>query len=156
MNEDAITAIRGSGRVTSQAPEDTYEACLCASVVAPEMCLALRVARMLWTKALSTYGTDLTQMVPLHVQSTEPFRNAPMHMINGMLHCQAREGKLDPVIGRDEEIRRVIQVMSTCAALLELAEPWIHSFVYVCVYVCVCVRACACACVCVCARHLSC
>jgi len=59
--KDAITAIRGSGRVTSQAPEDTYE-------------------------ALSTYGTDLTQM--------------------------AREGKLDPVIGRDEEIRRVIQILA--------------------------------------------
>ena len=28
---------------------------------------------------------------------------------------QAREGKLDPVIGRDEEIRRVIQVLSAAA-----------------------------------------
>ncbi|MDD7464680.1 MAG: ATP-dependent chaperone ClpB [Actinomycetaceae bacterium] len=37
-------------------------------------------------KALEKYGTDLTQM--------------------------AREGKLDPVIGRDGEIRRVVQVLS--------------------------------------------
>lgn len=37
-------------------------------------------------EALKLYGTDLTQM--------------------------AREGKLDPVIGRDEEIRRVIQILA--------------------------------------------
>ncbi|MGI8985106.1 MAG: ATP-dependent Clp protease ATP-binding subunit [Acidimicrobiales bacterium] len=53
--------IRGSHRVTSQHPEDTYQ-------------------------ALERYGRDLTEA--------------------------ARDGKLDPVIGRDEEIRRVIQVLS--------------------------------------------
>jgi len=53
--------IRGSHRVTSQNPEDTYQ-------------------------ALERFGRDLTQA--------------------------AQEGKLDPVIGRDEEIRRVIQVLS--------------------------------------------
>jgi ATP-dependent Clp protease ATP-binding subunit ClpB len=57
----ALTAIRGSQRVTSQNPEGTY-------------------------KALEKYGRDLTQM--------------------------ARQGKLDPVIGRDEEIRRTIQILS--------------------------------------------
>ncbi len=57
----ALTAIRGSHRVTSQNPEDTYA-------------------------ALEKYGRDLTQL--------------------------ARQGKLDPVIGRDEEIRRVIQILS--------------------------------------------
>ena len=57
----ALTAIRGSQRVTSQNPEDTY-------------------------KALEKYGRDLTQI--------------------------ARQGKLDPVIGRDEEIRRTIQILS--------------------------------------------
>ncbi len=57
----ALTAIRGSQRVTSQNPEGTY-------------------------KALEKYGRDLTQM--------------------------ARGGKLDPVIGRDEEIRRTIQILS--------------------------------------------
>src|SRR5262249_53859686 len=57
----ALTAIRGSQRVTSQNPEGTYA-------------------------ALEKYGRDLTQV--------------------------ARQGKLDPVIGRDEEIRRVIQVLS--------------------------------------------
>ena len=57
----ALTAIRGSQRVTSQAPEGTYQ-------------------------ALEKYGRDLTDL--------------------------ARSGKLDPVIGRDEEIRRVIQVLS--------------------------------------------
>ena len=57
----ALTAIRGSQRVTSQNPEATYQ-------------------------ALEKYGRDLTQM--------------------------ARGGKLDPVIGRDEEIRRTIQILS--------------------------------------------
>jgi ATP-dependent Clp protease ATP-binding subunit ClpB len=57
----AMTAVRGSQRVTSQNPETTYE-------------------------ALERYGRDLTEL--------------------------ARKGKLDPVIGRDDEIRRVIQVLS--------------------------------------------
>ena len=57
----ALQAVRGSHRVTSQNPEDQYQ-------------------------ALEKYGRDLTEA--------------------------ARSGKLDPVIGRDEEIRRVIQVLS--------------------------------------------
>ena len=57
----AFTAVRGSGRITSENPEDTYQ-------------------------ALEKYSTDLT--------------------------ARAREGKIDPVIGRDAEIRRVVQVLS--------------------------------------------
>ena len=57
----ALKDVRGSQRVTTQNPEDTYQ-------------------------ALEKYGRDLTQ--------------------------SASRGKLDPVIGRDEEIRRVIQVLS--------------------------------------------
>jgi len=57
----ALTAIRGSQRVTSQHPETTYQ-------------------------ALEKYGRDLTQL--------------------------ARQGKLDPVIGRDDEIRRVMRILS--------------------------------------------
>ncbi|MEA3334566.1 MAG: ATP-dependent chaperone ClpB [Chloroflexota bacterium] len=57
----ALQAIRGSQRVTTQNPEATYE-------------------------ALTKYGRDLTEA--------------------------AQKGKLDPVIGRDEEIRRVIQILS--------------------------------------------
>jgi ATP-dependent Clp protease ATP-binding subunit ClpB len=57
----ALLAVRGSQRVTSENPEATYQ-------------------------ALERYGRDLTEL--------------------------ARQGKLDPVIGRDEEIRRVIQVLS--------------------------------------------
>ena len=57
----ALTAIRGGQRITSQDPESTYQ-------------------------SLEKYGRDLTQL--------------------------ARQGKLDPVIGRDEEIRRVVQVLS--------------------------------------------
>ncbi len=57
---EALREVRGSQRVTSRDPEDTYE-------------------------ALDKYGRDLTAL--------------------------AREGRLDPVIGRDEEIRRVIQVL---------------------------------------------
>src|SRR5271167_2047618 len=57
----ALTAIRGSQRITDQNPEAKYQ-------------------------ALERYARDLTE--------------------------QARRGKLDPVIGRDEEIRRVVQVLS--------------------------------------------
>jgi ATP-dependent Clp protease ATP-binding subunit ClpB len=58
---EALKQVRGSHRVTTQNPEDAYQ-------------------------ALEKYGRDLTE--------------------------EARRGKLDPVIGRDEEIRRVIQVLS--------------------------------------------
>jgi ATP-dependent Clp protease ATP-binding subunit ClpB len=58
---EAFTQVRGSARVTSENPEETYQ-------------------------ALEKYGVDLTQL--------------------------ARDGALDPVIGRDAEIRRVIQVLS--------------------------------------------
>jgi ATP-dependent Clp protease ATP-binding subunit ClpB len=57
----ALRQIRGSHRVTSQNPEEQYQ-------------------------ALERFGRDLTEA--------------------------ARQGKLDPVIGRDEEIRRTIQVLS--------------------------------------------
>jgi ATP-dependent Clp protease ATP-binding subunit ClpB len=57
----ALTAVRGSQRVTDQHPEGKYQ-------------------------ALERYGRDLTAV--------------------------ARKGKLDPVIGRDDEIRRVIQVLA--------------------------------------------
>jgi len=57
----ALSEVRGSQRVTSQNPEDTYQ-------------------------SLEKYGTDLTKI--------------------------AADGKLDPVIGRDDEIRRTIQVLS--------------------------------------------
>src|SRR5439155_1029049 len=57
----ALTAVRGSQRITSNDPESQY-------------------------RALEKYAIDLTD--------------------------RARKGKLDPVIGRDEEIRRVIQVLS--------------------------------------------
>ena len=65
VTHDAVLAalkdVRGSHRVTSENPEDQYQ-------------------------ALERFGRDLTE--------------------------EARKGKLDPVIGRDEEIRRVIQVLS--------------------------------------------
>ena len=57
----ALQEVRGSQRVTTQNPEETYQ-------------------------ALEKYGRDLTDF--------------------------ARRGKLDPVIGRDEEIRRVVQILS--------------------------------------------
>jgi ATP-dependent Clp protease ATP-binding subunit ClpB len=57
----ALSAVRGSSRVTDQTPEGKFQ-------------------------ALEKYAKDLTEL--------------------------ARRGKLDPVIGRDEEIRRVVQVLS--------------------------------------------
>ncbi|TIC83567.1 ATP-dependent chaperone ClpB [Nocardioides sp. GY 10113] len=59
--QEAVTAMRGTRRVTSQDAEQTYE-------------------------ALDKYSVDLTGA--------------------------AEEGRLDPVIGRDAEIRRVVQVLS--------------------------------------------
>ena len=56
-----LSDIRGSQRVDSQSPEDSYD-------------------------ALSKYGKDLVEL--------------------------AREGKIDPIIGRDSEIRRAIQIIS--------------------------------------------
>lgn len=58
---DALNKVRGNQRVTSQNPEENYD-------------------------ALNKYGRDLVEM--------------------------AREGKLDPVIGRDGEIRHTIQILS--------------------------------------------
>lgn len=57
----ALEEIRGSHRITTQNPEETYE-------------------------ALEKYGRDLVEM--------------------------AKDGKLDPVIGRDEEIRHAIRILS--------------------------------------------
>ncbi len=56
-----LQSIRGNQRVTTDTPEDTYE-------------------------ALTKYGTDLVQ--------------------------RARDKKMDPVIGRDDEIRNVIRILS--------------------------------------------
>ena len=58
---EALKTVRGNTRVTSDTPEDTYD-------------------------ALSKYGQDLVAL--------------------------ARAHKLDPVIGRDEEIRNVIRILS--------------------------------------------
>lgn len=58
---EALSKVRGNQRVTSQNPEDNYD-------------------------ALNKYGRDLVEM--------------------------ARAGKLDPVIGRDAEIRHAIQILS--------------------------------------------
>ncbi len=58
---DALSKVRGNQRITSENPEENYE-------------------------ALTKYGRDLVEM--------------------------AREGKLDPVIGRDSEIRHAIQILS--------------------------------------------
>ena len=57
----ALSTVRGNQRVTSDNPEETYD-------------------------ALKKYGTDLVE--------------------------RARQNKLDPVIGRDEEIRNVIRILS--------------------------------------------
>ena len=57
----ALSSVRGAARITSDNPEETYD-------------------------ALAKYGSDLVDM--------------------------ARKGKLDPVIGRDSEIRDVIRILS--------------------------------------------
>ncbi len=57
----ALSTVRGATRVTSDSPEETYE-------------------------ALKKYGTDLVE--------------------------RARKGKMDPIIGRDDEIRNVVRILS--------------------------------------------
>ncbi len=57
----ALSTVRGATRITSDSPEDTYD-------------------------ALKKYGTDLVE--------------------------RARKGKMDPIIGRDDEIRNVIRILS--------------------------------------------
>jgi ATP-dependent Clp protease ATP-binding subunit ClpB len=57
----ALQQMRGDARITTQNPEESYQ-------------------------ALSKYSRDLTEL--------------------------ARQGRLDPVIGRDDEVRRVVQVLS--------------------------------------------
>src|SRR5699024_12424036 len=59
--KEAFAAVRGNTRVTTENPEDQYQ-------------------------ALEKYATDLT--------------------------ARARDGKIDPVIGRAAELRRVVQVPS--------------------------------------------
>lgn len=58
--QQAVAAVRGTQRVASRTPENTYQ-------------------------ALERYGQNLT--------------------------AKASEGKLDPVIGRDDSIQRVIQIL---------------------------------------------
>ena len=58
---DRLATVRGSQRVTSDHPEDTYD-------------------------VLKKYGQDLVEL--------------------------ARQQKLDPVIGRDQEIRNVVRILS--------------------------------------------
>ena len=58
---DALSKVRGNQRITSDNPEENYE-------------------------ALRKYGQDLVEL--------------------------ARQGRLDPVIGRDSEIRHTIQILS--------------------------------------------
>ncbi|MBQ3269218.1 MAG: type VI secretion system ATPase TssH, partial [Clostridia bacterium] len=62
---EAMQKVRGNARVTSENPEDTYD-------------------------ALMKYGVDLTEKA----------------------RADERDKKLDPVIGRDEEIRNVVRILS--------------------------------------------
>jgi ATP-dependent Clp protease ATP-binding subunit ClpB len=62
-------------------------------------------------KELKAAITDLRKGSNVTSQSQEETYNAlNKYAIN--LNAQARNGKLDPVIGRDEEIRRVLQILS--------------------------------------------
>ena len=69
---EGMKQVRGNQNVTSDNPEETYE-------------------------ALEKYGTDLTK--------------------------RAREHKLEPVIGRDEEIRNVIRILSPFTRRVHLSAP---------------------------------
>src|SRR5439155_3995739 len=62
-------------------------------------------------KEMKTAITELRKGERVTSQSQEDTYNAlDKYAIN--LNKQARSGKLDPVIGRDEEIRRVLQILS--------------------------------------------
>lgn len=83
--------------------------------------LALLEVRSPARDVLSSYGVDTTRVLGAlsmvrgnqKVDSPHPegaFRSLEKYSLN--LTAQARNKKLDPVIGRDEEIRRVMQVLS--------------------------------------------
>jgi ATP-dependent Clp protease ATP-binding subunit ClpB len=55
--------------------------------------------------------SDLLQLRPMTALDPEQ-QQTPLEQFGRDLTAVAREGKLDPVIGRDDEIRRVIQVLS--------------------------------------------
>ena len=48
----------------------------------------------------------------------------PLEQFGTDLTALAREGKLDPVIGRDEEIRRTMQISSRASVKPPLSRPW--------------------------------
>ncbi|MGY6528302.1 MAG: ATP-dependent chaperone ClpB [Cyanobacterium sp.] len=60
-------------------------------------------------------------------QEEEEKESAPLEKYGRDLTEQAKAGKLDPVIGRDDEIRRVIQVLSrrTKNNPVLIGEPWV-------------------------------
>jgi len=63
------------------------------------------------TGSLSTAIADLRKGAKVNSQTTEEtYDSLNRYAIN--LNERARAGKLDPVIGRDEEIRRVLQILS--------------------------------------------
>lgn len=75
-----------------------------------------KTARMLkdfgiTTKELKAAIKELRKGASVHSQSAEETYNA-LNKYSRNLNTLAREGKLDPVIGRDEEIRRILQILS--------------------------------------------
>lgn len=89
----------------------TIEHLLLAMVVGNDAVGQLLKDNNVSEKTLKAAITELRKGTTVTSQSQEETYNAlNKYAIN--LNTQARNGKLDPVIGRDEEIRRVLQILS--------------------------------------------
>src|SRR6202022_3856127 len=66
-----------------------------------------RYSRTRGEAAMAPNGTPMAQQAPEQEEEQRPLERFGRDLTEA-----AEQGKLDPVIGRDEEIRRVIQVLS--------------------------------------------
>ena len=127
-----IPAVSGGG--ASAAPASTARRCACSTrpsrspqkagdsyVTVERMLLALVLSKTDAGKALPTPGSRPTRSTPrstrlrggrtADTQSAEDRYDALKKFARDLTQA-ARDGKLDPVIGRDEEIRRTVQILA--------------------------------------------
>lgn len=72
---------------------------------------SLQVGHIVWISAAEV-SKLLSSFFPSRLTRVIGEQQSPLEQFGTDLTACARDGKLDPVIGRDEEIRRTIQVLS--------------------------------------------
>ena len=84
---------------------------LLAAILRDDTSVAVRLLTQLGGRPADLLG-DLTRAgAPLPVTAAKSARTPTLERFGRALTALAREGRLDPVIGRDEEIARVIQIL---------------------------------------------